>query len=64
MKTILNLVGNTTAILGIILCLVTGILRLSGQYEVVGFEAMTLFNAGTALMVMACLAKLEQMARL
>ena len=59
MEKIIKVIGNMAGILGITLCLVTGIMRLSGHAIVFGFEAITLFIGGIALMVMACLAKLQ-----
>ena len=59
MKSFLNLAGQIASIMGLLLCLVAGVARLAGAYQVFGFEAMTLFTAGIALMVAACLAKLE-----
>ena len=54
---------NIAGVLGILVCAVAGIFRLSGGFYVFGYEAQTLFIAGTALMVMACLAKLHQIAK-
>ena len=59
MQNLIQAVGNIAAILGIAICFITGVMRLSGQYTVFGFEAITLFIGGIALMVMACLAKLH-----
>ena len=59
MQKLIQTVGDIAAILGITICLVTGVMRLSGQAVVFGFEAITLFIGGIALMVMACLAKLQ-----
>jgi hypothetical protein len=61
MNRILDIVGNVAALAGILVCLVAGVVRLSGSFYVLGFEAQTLFLGGIALMVMACLAKLQRM---
>ena len=61
MKQFLNLSGHVAAFLGIVLCLVSGVARMAGSYHTLGFENMTLFMAGTGLMVAACLAKLEKL---
>ena len=58
MQKLIQALGNSAAILGITICLVTGVMRLSGQAVVFGFEAITLFIGGIALMMMDCLAKL------
>ena len=63
MDNLLGTAGNIAGILGILVCAVAGIFRLSGSFYVFGYEAQTLFIAGTALMVMACLAKLHQIAK-
>jgi hypothetical protein len=59
MKKVIDVAGNIVAGLGILICLGAGLARLAGSYTVFGFEAITLFTGGTALMVMACLAKLQ-----
>ena len=56
---LLSLTGNLVAVTGLTLCFVAGVVRLSGDYHLSGYSAMTIFLAGTGLMVMACLAKLE-----
>lgn len=61
MEKLINLVGNLTAALGILTCLLAGVVRLTGAHYVLGYEAVTLFIGGIALMVMACLAKLQQL---
>ena len=43
-------VSNTMGILGILICFLTGVLRLLGTALVLGFESMTLFVGGIALM--------------
>ena len=59
MKKLLEIAGNIAALLGIVACLVAGIARLTGHHYFLGYEAVTLFIGGIALMVMACLAKLQ-----
>lgn len=59
MRKNIKLIGNIAAILGILVCLVSGGARVIGQFYVAGFEAMTLFNVGVALMVAATLAKVH-----
>ena len=51
--------GNAAAIIGILLCLVAGLARLTGLYYLAGFETMTLLNTGVAIMVFAILLKAE-----
>jgi hypothetical protein len=59
MQKVVKVLGDSAAILGIAICLVTGLLRLSGLPVIFGFEAITLFIGGIALMVFACLARLQ-----
>lgn len=59
MEQTIRVIGDIAAVVGIVVCLVAGLGRILGQYHVLGFEAMTLFVGGTALMVFACLAKLH-----
>lgn len=53
------LVGNISALAGILLCVVAGVARLLGLYLTAGYTTMTLFQVGTGLMVLACLCKLQ-----
>jgi hypothetical protein len=64
MNTLLNWAGSLAALLGVVLCLGAGAMRLTGVYEAAGFELRTLFMIGTGLMVMGCVAKLYDIARL
>ena len=59
MQQLLTLSGHIAAVLGILLCLASGLARVSGSYHLAGYEATTLFIVGTGLMVFACLAKLQ-----
>ena len=61
MNKLLDFAGNIAAALGILICLVAGVTRLTGSYYVLGYEAITLFIGGIALMVMACLTKLHRL---
>ena len=59
----LEVVGNLAGLAGIGICLLAGVSRLVGAYYLLGFQTLTLFNGGIALMVMACLAKLHSMSK-
>jgi hypothetical protein len=61
MEKVLDLLGNIVGAAGVLVTLVAGISRLAGSYHLLGFESVTLFIGGIALMVMACLAKLHQL---
>ena len=53
------LAGRISGILGVLICLVSGLSRVAGMYYVVGFQSTTLFNVGIGLMVFACMVRLE-----
>ena len=61
MEKMLGIVGNVSAIVGILLAFGAGLARVLGLYLVSGYTTMTLFQVGTGLMVLACLCKLEIM---
>jgi len=56
---LLKTVSDIFGVLAILVCLVAGLARVSGNYYLSGFEVLTLFNTGVALMVFACLLKLQ-----
>jgi len=58
---IVEIVGNVSAIVGVLLTFGSGVARILGMYLVSGYATMTLFQVGTGLMVLACLCKLEAM---
>lgn len=55
------LVGNISALAGLLLCFGAGVARVVGIYLTSGFATMTLFQVGTGLMVLACLCKLQSL---
>lgn len=61
MDKLLDVFGNVAASLGILICIVAGVARVGGNHYVFGYEAITLFIGGIALMVMACLARLHRL---
>ena len=61
MERMLTLIGNLSALAGILLCGGAGIARVFGLYLLSGYATMTLFQVGTGLMVLACLCKLESL---
>ena len=63
MEKFLGVVGNVSAIVGVLLAFGAGLARVLGLYLVSGYTTMTLFQVGTGLMVLACLCKLETMQR-
>ena len=63
MGRILGIVGNVSAVAGVLVAFGAGVARMLGMYLVSGYTTMTLFQAGTGLMVLACLCRLEAMQR-
>lgn len=53
--TLLRWVGRLTAVAGVLLSVIVGLLRLQGHYFLGGFQAGTLLLAGMSLMLIACL---------
>ena len=58
MNKYLGILGNLSALAGILACVVAGVARLLDRFYVAGLEAMVLFTVGVGLMVFACLVKL------
>ena len=54
-----DLLEKISAIAGVAVCGLAGLLRLSGNYYLMGVQTITLFTFGIALMVLACLLKLH-----
>lgn len=59
MNKLIEVVGNVVAVLGVLVCLASGVARLGQYWYLGGFPAIILFNVGVGLMVMGCLAKLH-----
>jgi len=58
----IEIAGNLVALLGILVCVMTGATRLLGSWYAAGVQILPLFTVGVALMVMGCLAKLHVLA--
>lgn len=63
MPQLVSLTSNMAAVLGLLLCAISGLARIAGFYYIAGYESTALFVAGTGLMVFACLIKLETLLR-
>ena len=59
MSKVLDLSEKFIAILGLILCVIAGAVRLTGAYHLAGIEAITLFIVGMGIMLAAVLLKLH-----
>jgi len=58
MRRVMGGVSYVLGVLGLVVSAAAGVARLSGIYYVLDAEAITVFQAGTGLMVAACLLKL------
>ena len=58
MNKIINNFGCLIGIMGLLLCLFAGVIRMMKHYYIFGFEVLTLLNVGIAMMVTACMVKL------
>ena len=63
MHTSLILLGSVSGIFGALICLIAGLTRITGFYYLAGYQATTVFNAGMALMIFACLLKLNTLSK-
>jgi hypothetical protein len=56
--------GNLFALAGLCLCLSAVAGRLSGGFVILGFQSVSIFIGGVALIVVSCLLKIEQVLRI
>ncbi len=54
MEGLLLLLGRAAGLLGLLVCLASGLVRLSGKFYLAGFQLATLLQAGIGLTVAAC----------
>ena len=59
MKQVLSLFGNTTGLLGVLICLVSAIARIGGARNLFGHDSLTFFVVGIGLVVVGCFAKIH-----
>jgi len=59
MGKIFVILANLLAVSGLLLCGISGAFRLSGFYQLAGYESMTIFSVGTGIMVASILIKQE-----
>ena len=52
---LLRWVARIAGLIGVVLTLVAGLSRLSGRYSLGTYQAITVLQAGTAMMVLSCL---------
>lgn len=56
---IIVFLSNITALLGILFCFASGIMRILGNYYFMHFDIMTVFVAGLGLMVFSVLLEMR-----
>jgi mannose/fructose/N-acetylgalactosamine-specific phosphotransferase system component IIC len=54
MENLLTTAGRLIGAVGVVLCALTMIWRLLGNYHLGGFQLATLFQAGTSTVVIGC----------
>lgn len=63
MTNALDMAGTAAGILGILVCLASGVSRLVGVFYVAGVPIVTVFLAGAGVMLAGCYLKLEASAQ-
>ena len=58
----LGIIGSVVGVIGILICLSAGLVRVTGGHWLFGFEAFTLFLGGIGVMMMACLLQVQAIA--
>ena len=59
MKSILSSLGSLAGWAGVLVCLVAGLLRVAGFYQVAGYGTITFFIGGIGLLAAGCWFRLE-----
>jgi hypothetical protein len=63
MKGLVSVAGSVVGWLGVVVCLVAGLVRLGGSFHLGSYESESLFTVGIGLIAAGCLAKLEALPR-
>ena len=58
----LGIIGSIVGVIGTLICLSAGLVRMAGGHWFFGYETFTIFIGGIGVMLMACLAKLQAIA--
>ncbi len=58
MNKLLLWTGRSAGVVGVLLCVVSVVLRAAGKFVAGGFQVGTLLQAGMAMMILGCLAYL------
>lgn len=59
MTRILDMAGSAAGLLGLVVCLASGVSRLAGTFYLGGVPTVTVFVAGAGLLLAGCYLKLE-----
>ena len=59
MDKLIEVTGNIASVTDVLICGVSGILRIAREFYILDYEVMTLFVGGIALMVMGILVKVH-----
>ncbi|GAB3100112.1 hypothetical protein GCM10027217_19030 [Pseudomaricurvus hydrocarbonicus] len=51
--------GNLSGIVGVLLCGISGLMRMLGYFHMMSYDTMTIFTVGMALMIFCLLIKQE-----
>ena len=62
MGKLLGTLGSVVGSVGVLVCLLSGVVRVAGNWHFGGLQTRTIFLAGIALMVAGCLGKLHELA--
>jgi hypothetical protein len=58
MNNLLRWTGRSAGVIGVLLCAVSFVARVAGVWTIGGFQIGTVLQAGTAAMILGCLAYL------
>ena len=58
MRQLFTVTGVITGFVGVLLCAISGLARVSGLYYLAGYESTAIFTAGIGVMVFSCLVRL------
>ena len=59
---LLRWAARIVGLIGVVLSVVAGLTRLSGRYQLGSYQAITVLQAGTTVMVLSCLLYLASLA--
>lgn len=59
MNKLIGIAGDAAAVVGVLVCVLSGGARVAGMYAIGGVGTSALFTLGVGIMVFACLAKLH-----